>query len=75
MVAADDLVESKRYLDSIVGDVVPKVRRDTFIDRGPEVMDMLEAASQGVRVYTVGIGSPGGARPPARRGRHDICRT
>jgi 3-oxosteroid 1-dehydrogenase len=35
---ADDPEESKRYLDSIVGDVVPKVRRDTFIDRGPEVM-------------------------------------
>src|SRR4051794_15994316 len=32
---ADDLDESKRYLDSIVGDVVPKVRRDTYLDRGP----------------------------------------
>jgi len=40
---ADDLAESKRYLDSIVGDVVPKVRRDTYIDRGPEVMDFLKA--------------------------------
>jgi 3-oxosteroid 1-dehydrogenase len=38
---ADDLAESKKYLDSIVGDVVPKVRRDTYIDRGPEVMDFL----------------------------------
>jgi 3-oxosteroid 1-dehydrogenase len=38
---ADDLAESKRYLDSIVGDVVPKVRRDTYIDRGPEVMEFL----------------------------------
>ena len=38
---ADDPDESKRYLDAIVGDVVPKVRRDTFIDRGPEVMDFL----------------------------------
>jgi 3-oxosteroid 1-dehydrogenase len=38
---ADDLAESKRYLDAIVGDVVPKVRRDTYIDRGPEVMDFL----------------------------------
>ena len=38
---ADDPEESKRYLDSIVGDVVPKVRRDTFIDRGPEVMDFI----------------------------------
>jgi len=33
--------ESKRYLDAIVGDVVPKIRRDTFIDRGPEVMDFI----------------------------------
>ena len=36
-----DLAASKRYLDSIVGDVVPKVRRDTYIDRGPEVMDFI----------------------------------
>lgn len=39
---ADDLAESKRYLDSIVGDVVPKVRRDTYIDRGPEVMEFIK---------------------------------
>ena len=32
---------SKLYLDSIVGDVVPKVRRDTYLDRGPEVMDFI----------------------------------
>ncbi|MCW2848925.1 MAG: fumarate reductase/succinate dehydrogenase flavoprotein domain protein, partial [Marmoricola sp.] len=38
---ADDPEESKRYLDSIVGDVVPKIRRDTFIDRGAEVMDFI----------------------------------
>ena len=37
----DDLEQSKLYLDSIVGDEVPKVRRDTFLDRGPEVMDFL----------------------------------
>ena len=36
---ADPPEEAKRYLDSIVGDVVPKARRDAFIDRGPEVMD------------------------------------
>jgi 3-oxosteroid 1-dehydrogenase len=40
---ADDLGESKKYLDAIVGDVVPKTRRDTYIDRGPEVMDFLKA--------------------------------
>ncbi len=38
---ADDPELSKTYLDSIVGDVVPKVRRDTYIDRGPEVLDFL----------------------------------
>ena len=36
-----DEEESKRYLDSIVGDVVPKVRRDTYLDRGAEVMDFV----------------------------------
>jgi len=43
---ADDPAESKRYLDSIVGDVVPKVRRDTFIDRGPEVMEFVRAKTR-----------------------------
>ncbi len=42
-VDADDDAESKKYLDAIVGDVVPKVRRDTYLDRGPEVMDFLKA--------------------------------
>jgi len=38
----DDTPErAKQYLDSIVGDDVPKVRRDTFIDRGPEMMDFV----------------------------------
>ena len=38
----DDSPEAqKQYLDSIVGDVVPKARRDTFIDRGPEMMDFV----------------------------------
>src|ERR1700759_4963307 len=40
-VAPDDAAESKRYLEAIVGDVVPAIRRDTFIDRGPEVMDFI----------------------------------
>ncbi|MCD4525186.1 3-oxosteroid 1-dehydrogenase [Nocardioides sp. cx-173] len=38
---ADPLEESKRYLDWIVGDVVPKVRRDTYVDRGAEVLDFV----------------------------------
>jgi 3-oxosteroid 1-dehydrogenase len=36
-----DTEEAKRYLDAIVGDAVPKVRRDTYVDRGPEVMDFI----------------------------------
>ena len=39
---ADDLGLSKQYLDSIVGDTSPKVNRDTFIDRGVEVMDFIK---------------------------------
>src|SRR3954468_18074787 len=39
----DELEQAKLYLDSIVGDVVPKVRRDTYLDRGPEVLDFIEA--------------------------------
>ncbi len=38
----DPLERSKLYLDSIVGDVVPKVRRDTYLERGPEVMDFIK---------------------------------
>src|SRR6478736_9788538 len=37
----DDPKLSRTYLDSIVGDVVPKVRRDTYLDRGPEVLDFI----------------------------------
>jgi 3-oxosteroid 1-dehydrogenase len=40
-VSADDMDQSKLYLDSIVGDDVPKVRRDTYLDRGPEVLDFI----------------------------------
>ena len=36
-----DAEQARRYLDAIVGDVVPKVRRDTYLDRGPAVMDFL----------------------------------
>ena len=39
----DPLENSKLYLDSIVGDVVPKIRRDTYVDRGAEVMDFIRA--------------------------------
>ncbi|MGA8845382.1 MAG: 3-oxosteroid 1-dehydrogenase, partial [Nocardioides sp.] len=40
---ADDPALSKQYLDSIVGDTSPKLSRDTFIDRGVEVMDFIKA--------------------------------
>ncbi|MCW2780841.1 MAG: fumarate reductase/succinate dehydrogenase flavoprotein domain protein [Marmoricola sp.] len=32
---------AKTYLDAIVGEHASKIRRDTFIDRGPEVMDFV----------------------------------
>jgi 3-oxosteroid 1-dehydrogenase len=38
----DDPEQSRLYLDSIVGDVVPKVRRDTYLARGPEVMEFIK---------------------------------
>jgi 3-oxosteroid 1-dehydrogenase len=40
-VDADDAERAEQYLDSIVGDAVPKVRRDTYLERGPEVLDFL----------------------------------
>jgi 3-oxosteroid 1-dehydrogenase len=42
-VSPDDMAQAKLYLDSIVGDEVPKVRRDTYLDRGPEVLDFIHA--------------------------------
>ena len=41
-VEADDAEQARTYLDAIVGDVVPKERRDAFLARGPEVMDLLQ---------------------------------
>ncbi len=37
-----DLEAARTYLDTIVGDTVPKVRRDTYLDRGPEVLDFIK---------------------------------
>jgi 3-oxosteroid 1-dehydrogenase len=37
----DTLDAAKTYLDTIVGDEVPKQKRDTYLERGPEVMDFL----------------------------------
>ncbi len=42
-VDADDDERAREYLDSIVGDVVPKTRRDTYLARGPEVLDFITA--------------------------------
>lgn len=36
-----DRDRAKEYLDAIVGDTVPKARRDTYLDRGPEVLDFI----------------------------------
>ena len=39
---SDDPALSKQYLDAIVGDTSPKLNRDTFLDRGVEVMDFIK---------------------------------
>lgn len=38
-----DAEASKLYLQSIVGDKVPAIRRETYLERGPEVMDFIKA--------------------------------
>jgi 3-oxosteroid 1-dehydrogenase len=69
-VSDDDPTEAKRYLDSIVGDVVPKVRRDVFIDRGPEVMDFVRDKTpvrfQWVPKYSDYLPEQPGGRPDGR---------
>jgi len=61
---------AKAYLDAIVGDVVPKVRRDTYIDRGPEVMDFIKANTpvrfQWVPDYADYLPERPGGRPAGR---------
>src|SRR6476661_9523407 len=37
----DDATRARQYLQAIVGDEVRAVRRETFLARGPEVMDFL----------------------------------
>jgi len=37
-----DADAARLYLESIVGDVVPSARRDTYVDRGAEVLDFLK---------------------------------
>ncbi len=44
-VDGDDAERARTYLDSIVGDDVPKERRDTYLARGPEVMDFLKEST------------------------------
>ncbi|WP_280461188.1 3-oxosteroid 1-dehydrogenase [Nocardia carnea] len=41
----DDREEARRYLHSIIGDVVPAERIDTYIDRGAEALDFVLANS------------------------------
>ncbi len=40
-VSATDRQEASDYLQAIVGDEVPAIRRETFLDRGPDVIDFL----------------------------------
>ncbi|GAA3521379.1 3-oxosteroid 1-dehydrogenase [Aeromicrobium panaciterrae] len=40
-VSATDRQDASDYLQAIVGDEVPAIRRETFLDRGPEVIDFL----------------------------------
>jgi 3-oxosteroid 1-dehydrogenase len=40
-VDGDDADRAREYLDAIVGDDVPAVRRETYLARGPEVMDFI----------------------------------
>ena len=42
-VADDDAAQASLYLDSIVGEVVPKERREAYLSAGPEVMDFIKA--------------------------------
>ncbi|GAA1093360.1 3-oxosteroid 1-dehydrogenase [Tsukamurella spumae] len=37
--------EARKYLHAIIGDVVPAERIDTYIDRGPEVIEMVHRMS------------------------------
>ena len=66
----DTLDRAKTYLDSIVGDDVPKVKRDTYIDRGPEVMDFIRDTTpvrfQWVTDYADYYPEAAGGRPGGR---------
>jgi 3-oxosteroid 1-dehydrogenase len=65
-----DREAARLYLDSIVGDVVPKVRRDTYLDRGPEVMDFIRDHTrvrfQWVPEYADYLPEQPGGRPRGR---------
>ena len=69
-VSPDDAEQAKLYLDSIVGDAVPKLRRDTYIDRGPEVMDFINKTTpvrfKWVPNYSDYLPEQPGGRPEGR---------
>ncbi|MEZ5159709.1 MAG: 3-oxosteroid 1-dehydrogenase [Marmoricola sp.] len=69
-VSPDDAEQAKLYLDSIVGDAVPKLRRDTHIDRGPEVMDFINKTTpvrfKWVPNYSDYLPEQPGGRPEGR---------
>lgn len=43
---SDDIEDVRRYLHAVVGDRVPTERVDAYVDRGPEVMEMLHRVSR-----------------------------
>jgi 3-oxosteroid 1-dehydrogenase len=42
----DDVEDVRRYLHAVVGDRVPTERLDAYVDRGPEVLEMLHRVSR-----------------------------
>jgi 3-oxosteroid 1-dehydrogenase len=42
----DDVEDVRRYLHAVVGDRVPAARLDAYVDRGPEVLEMLHRVSR-----------------------------
>ncbi|MET7896555.1 FAD-binding protein [Streptomyces mirabilis] len=43
---SDDIEDVRRYLHAVVGDRVPAQRVDAYVERGPEVMEMLHRVSR-----------------------------
>src|SRR3954454_12548145 len=67
---SDDPELSRTYLDSIVGDVVPKERRDTYLERGPEALDFIHEPTPGRSTW---VPQYSDSHPEARGGRAAGC--